>query len=318
MPLGVLDRRRDEIARAWLARSVREGALAEPGRREAKRMSEQVAELVSELAAWAEAGPFAEREREFPRAVAILRRIRPLGADPAGVADDLARLQSVMVQALAEVAREADAGTVLRFVDRLTRAVGDLVAEAVSVSVAERSRELEALAETDPLTGLVNVRGLRRELTRLVEIQERYGHPFGVLVLDLDGLKQVNDAFGHSAGDELLAAVAGVLRQATRSVDTVARMGGDEFCVLAPDQEAAGARSLGERLAVGVRALPRPLGTRIGASIGVAACPEHATDARTLLQLADAAMYQAKCTQDPVAVVGRVALERVASARRAS
>ena len=73
----------------------------------------------------------------------------------------------------------------------------------------------------------------------MLEMQKRYGHPFGVLLMDIDGLKRVNDSQGHQAGDRLLMQVAMALRRSIRSVDVAARLGGDEFCVLAPEQESA-------------------------------------------------------------------------------
>ena len=77
----------------------------------------------------------------------------------------------------------------------------------------------------------------------MLEIQKRYGHPFGVLLMDIDGLKRVNDSQGHQAGDRLLMQVAMALQRSIRSVDVAARLGGDEFCVLAPEQESDAARS---------------------------------------------------------------------------
>ena len=99
--------------------------------------------------------------------------------------------------------------------------------------MASRSRELESQANTDPLTGLGNLRALQRQLATLLDVRKRYQHPFAVLLMDIDGLKRINDSHGHPAGDRVLMQVGMSLRRSIRSVDTAARIGGDEFCVLA-------------------------------------------------------------------------------------
>ena len=119
---------------------------------------------------------------------------------------------------------------------------------------------------------------------------------------DIDGLKRVNDSFGHAAGDELLVGVAEAIRAATRSVDVSARIGGDEFCVLAPHQTAGRATVLGERLAAGIEAIEGADGSHVGVSIGVVACPEHASEPERLLELADVAMYAAKAGGERVKI----------------
>ena len=166
-----------------------------------------------------------------------------------------------------------------------------------------RSRELESQANTDPLTGLGNLRNLQTELGHMLEIQKRYGHPFGVLLMDIDGLKRVNDSQGHQVGDRLLMQVAMALRRSIRTVDVAARLGGDEFCVLAPEQESAAAARLGERLASAVfDEVSIPADPPVGLSIGVVSCPEHGEDAEALIDAADRAMYRAKAAGDNVAL----------------
>jgi diguanylate cyclase (GGDEF)-like protein len=95
-----------------------------------------------------------------------------------------------------------------------------------------RLRELELLAETDPLCQVLNRRGFDRELVRSLAHVERYGGSVGLIYVDLDGFKAVNDRLGHAAGDRLLAAAADVLLTELRASDTVARIGGDEFCAI--------------------------------------------------------------------------------------
>jgi diguanylate cyclase (GGDEF)-like protein len=133
-------------------------------------------------------------------------------------------------------------------------------------------------------------------------MQRRYGHPFAVLVVDIDGLKRINDAYGSAAGDRALVDVATALGEAVRTVDTPVRLEGDEFCVLLPNQTATRARALAERLAESIESVQGPGGQTLGVSVGVVSCPQHSTDPEELLALADAAMYRAKAAGESVAV----------------
>jgi two-component system, cell cycle response regulator len=173
---------------------------------------------------------------------------------------------------------------------------------ALSELVEARSRELESLADTDPLTGLFNVRYLRRHLAHLVGMQQRYGHPFALLLVDVDGLKRINVAYGEAVGDRALVSVGAAVRGTIRSIDTAVRLGGDEFCVLAPNQTAPRVRVLGERIADGIERLEPVEGTPVSVSVGVVSCPQHAVDAERLLELADEAMYRAKASGGRVAI----------------
>ena len=156
----------------------------------------------------------------------------------------------------------------------------------------------------DRLTGLYNLRHLERQLAQVSAVHERYGHPFSLLLLDVDGLKRVNDAHGHAAGDRLLKQVAAALERSLRSVDVAVRLGGDEFCVLAVDQTAELARVLALRVAEEVARLEAPDGMRPSVSIGVVSCPLHGRVPERLLELADEAMYRAKAAQVAVVVAG--------------
>ena len=147
----------------------------------------------------------------------------------------------------------------------------------------------------DPLTGLGNREKLRR-LARTALAAASAQRPAALLVLDLDGFKNVNDTFGHHAGDLLLAAVAREIEQTCHGSGTAIRLGGDEFAVLLPR---AGAERADEIAAALHEAVRRPVliddrPVVVGTSIGVAVAPGHGRDLSTLLQHADAAMYRAK------------------------
>lgn len=167
-----------------------------------------------------------------------------------------------------------------------------------SASVAaEESQHFEGLATRDPLTGLFNRREFRAALEREFASAGRSGAGFALLLVDLDGFKAVNDTFGHAAGDKVLCAVAARLLEHARAIDTVARVGGDEFVLICPGmtsrEDAAG---LSERL---IDALNRPIAVdgseaRIGASIGIVFCCDQIEGCDELIRMADRAMYAAK------------------------
>jgi diguanylate cyclase (GGDEF)-like protein len=147
------------------------------------------------------------------------------------------------------------------------------------------------------LTGLPNRLLFHDRLEQALLRARRFHHRVGVLVLDLDRVKEVNDSLGHAAGDELIAAVAGRLRQAVRQSDTAARIGGDEFAVALPELHAADDARIVVRRILAAVAAPLDVGgreLRPGTSIGVAIFPDHGDGATELLRDADVAMYQAK------------------------
>ncbi|HYF28730.1 MAG TPA: PAS domain S-box protein [Baekduia sp.] len=172
--------------------------------------------------------------------------------------------------------------------------------------ISERRRhedQLRHLAEHDPLTGLRNRRGLMEEIERRAATAARYGSAGALLVLDLDGFKQVNDTFGHQAGDALVVAVADALRRRVRRTDVVGRLGGDEFAVVVPHGGMEEARRLGEGLLAVVQARTAGSGVRVSASIG-AATFDQGRSGGEVLAVADLAMYRAKAAGGD-----RVALE---------
>ncbi len=112
----------------------------------------------------------------------------------------------------------------------------------------ERVDTLDRLAHQDTLIKLPNRRGFMRELERLVDRAKRYGHHAAMLFVDLDGLKMINDSFGHRAGDEALIAVAQLLTKGVRRSDVVARIGGDEFAILLENSTEQSAHETAARL----------------------------------------------------------------------
>jgi diguanylate cyclase (GGDEF)-like protein len=305
-PLARLDRSRDELAKAWLVRLIERASLEEISELPTDQIARELPELISDIVeqvASTNGDPYELTERQTQRAAALagLRSGRDTSA--ADVARDIAALQAVLVRALRDELAEKDPERFADAVERLADATGAVQAAAVEELVRTRSRELESQANTDPLTGLGNLRNLQSELAKMLEMQKRYGHPFGVLLMDIDGLKRVNDSQGHQAGDRLLMQVAMALQRSIRSVDVAARLGGDEFCVLAPEQGSAAAVLLAERLATAVaEEVSIPADPPVGLSIGVVSCPEHGEDAESLIDAADRAMYRAKAAGENVAI----------------
>jgi diguanylate cyclase (GGDEF)-like protein len=152
----------------------------------------------------------------------------------------------------------------------------------------------EEAAFTDHLTGLANRRRFERQLEREVARTRRYGHPFCLLVLDIDHFKQVNDTYGHEGGDEALRRFGHVLQTGTRGVDTAARIGGEEFGIILTETNFERGLEVAERLRKTVAEMDIPEAGRITVSIGLAEFSEPLRDGRELYASADAALYEAK------------------------
>jgi len=161
----------------------------------------------------------------------------------------------------------------------------------------EAEQRLSALALTDALTGLANRRHWREVADWNLEAARKAGRMVGVLFLDLDNFKQVNDGMGHAAGDQLLRGVAQRLRVAVRDSDLVARFGGDEFVVLMAELASRDDAAIVARKLIEAIGMPFELdgGTaRVGLSVGAAVFPGDGDDVRALLQAADSGLYAAK------------------------
>jgi diguanylate cyclase (GGDEF)-like protein len=305
-PLARLERSRDELAKAWLVRLIERASLEEIRDLPTERIARELPELISDVVQAVASNGKVEHEltpEQLGRASALAALREGRDASASELARDIASLQSVLVRAIHEELGDQDPEGFARAVERLAEAVGVVQAAAVEEHIRSRSRELEAEANTDPLTGLFNLRYLQRQTANVLDVHKRYQHPFALLIMDIDGLKRINDAYGHAAGDRLLMQVAVSIRRSVRSVDSPARLGGDEFCVLAPNQDASHGAALAERLAKAVQeGVATPDGTAVGISIGIVSCPEHGEEADVLMELADKAMYRAKASGETVAM----------------
>jgi diguanylate cyclase (GGDEF)-like protein len=176
------------------------------------------------------------------------------------------------------------------------RRIRESVTQAAPVLANLRNLAIaEVRAATDALTGLPNTRAVQDTIKRMVAQASRTISPLSAALLDLDHLKRINDAYGHSRGDEVLAAVAMVLRSSVRESDFVGRHGGEEFLLLLPDTGRDQAAIVAEKVRAAVAGLGlSEINQPVTASLGVAAVPDDAADADTLVRAADRALYAAK------------------------
>ena len=181
----------------------------------------------------------------------------------------------------------SDAERLMAEVDRLRSQVADL---------QERVEQLDHLAHQDTLVSLPNRRGFLRELERLVDRARRYGESSAMLYVDLDGLKMINDTFGHQAGDEALIQVAGMLSEGVRKSDCVARLGGDEFGILLERSDEGSSIETADRLVsliAGSEFCFQGTCLPLSVAVGVAVIePNDSPDA--VMARADLAMYRQK------------------------
>ncbi len=180
--------------------------------------------------------------------------------------------------------------------DHLLPALARLASVAVDHArlaslVAERSEWFERMSQSDPLTGLANQRTFARVLELELARAGRQGSEVSVALFDVDGFVETNRAGGHEAGDDVLRAVAAVLNESVRLVDTVARIGGDEFVLVAPG---SAGMTVARRVLAGVAALADTAGRTISVSAGIARFPADGTTSDELLQAAAAALEAAK------------------------
>ena len=195
--------------------------------------------------------------------------------------------------------------------DRLTRGSERSIEEVLKkldaddrgivLGALERAEKTEAelryLADHDSLTGLLDRRRFRAELDGYVSFSARYGGMGAVMIIDIDGLKAVNDSLGHHAGDNLIRQIAKIMRERVRTTDIVARLSGDELAVLMPQTDTEGALQLGEdlRAQVAENARPAPEAEPVTISVGITMFGSgHSGGPEAVLVAADQAMYQAK------------------------
>jgi diguanylate cyclase (GGDEF)-like protein/PAS domain S-box-containing protein len=219
----------------------------------------------------------------------------------AGLFDEARRLGGVKfegtVRSTANVTRWTE-GLLSSLVDAEGEANGFGIVLHDTTAQREHERLLVTLATTDPLTGLLNRRSFSDAAERELKRHVRYERPLSVIMIDIDHFKRVNDTYGHAVGDLVISAVVERCRRCVRDVDLVARLGGEEFAVLAPETSGANAAILAERLRAVACSAPvaTPAGlVEVTVSLGVASLRESGGDTLgAMLERADVGLYAAK------------------------
>jgi diguanylate cyclase (GGDEF)-like protein len=180
--------------------------------------------------------------------------------------------------------------------EQQTAALRDSVSQAAPILASLRDLALAQFrAATDGLTALPNQRAVKDTVKRMVAQTSRTLAPLSAIMFDLDHFKQINDSYGHSRGDDVLAAVGAVLAETVRASDFVGRNGGEEFIVLLPDTDTDAALVVAEKIRAAISDISvTGVARAITASLGVATMPHHASDGDQLVRAADRALYLAK------------------------
>ncbi len=232
---------------------------------------------------------------------------------------DRTPLSELGVLALGRIGSEAPPliATVLATLSDPKRGPGELAAAARRLAELFGEGETRTLTPTrtpggkaedvaggiqiDPVTGLPGAEQLDRCLTVLLAEQRRYGHPFALALVDVDGLGRINDAYGREAGDRMLAAVAAVVRRQLREVDFAFRLEDDELAIVAPHADATHLVAMARRIAGLIAESQDETGPRVAVAAGVVSCPADGLAAERLLESATEATYAAKASGAAVA-----------------
>lgn len=288
--ISVLEASTASLAEEWA--SLRPGGVRQAPAELRAALHAVVADLVSAL-----------REGRTYFAPHIEQRLRELGSryhregyDLQFALDEYSRFQGLLWRVLREHLREADA-PLIELMQRLAQLTNHLLFAMLTAYTEAAAAALAQQAAVDTLTNVYTRGHILERLTAEVERAKRYEHPFCVLLIDVDGLKAVNDAFGHLAGDDALRRVAGILRSASRRSDAIGRYGGDEFLAILPETPASGAVILASRLVRQVieARIPTIRDARfLSISIGIAQYPEAGGTPEEIIAAADQALYEAK------------------------
>jgi diguanylate cyclase (GGDEF)-like protein len=214
--------------------------------------------------------------------------------------EGLKSLSSVPIMAKDEILGVMCVGSYARrnFIERDVRLLETIANQTgMAIENAQLYENTVEISFKDELTGLYNRRYLMEQIEREFARASRRRIPLSLLMIDMDGLKGINDRFGHNEGSAFLKQLGAIIKANTRTSDVGARLGGDEFVLLSPDTDVTEAKEIGERLLAETRHYRRQIdGWDVGmsVSIGIATYPTHASDEDEIMSKADEAMYEAK------------------------
>jgi diguanylate cyclase (GGDEF)-like protein len=291
----------EQLAKEWLLRLIERTPLPEVGDLPVSWITSEAPALIADIIA-ALTDPSVATERELEPAerqrAAMLRSLREGPGASEQIPRDLAVLQALLVETIRREIPERSPGDFARAVERLAEVFGTIQGAVTRSLVEERG----GAAASDPLTGLPGPPQLEEWMRILLANQKRYDHGFALALVDIDGLARVNDAYGRSAGNRMVTAVAGVISRQVRATDQAFRLEQDEFAILAPHQEAAGMVPMAERIAGLVEGSQAAEGPQIAIAAGVVGCPADGDTVERLLESATEATYAAKASGQPVAM----------------
>jgi diguanylate cyclase (GGDEF)-like protein len=219
----------------------------------------------------------------------------------ADVAREVSSLQASLLAKLRAEIGDAEAAPFAEAAQRLAEEFGSVTATAVSAVCERQVAPPQPVPATDAHASLFHPGHMRRRLDQLIEANKRYGHPFALVVFDVEG-PGVREDGASNEGETMLAVVGAALRDSVRIVDETFPLEEDALCVLAPNQATLEGVQMAERLLRMLDELEAAGGLRITISAGVVACPEHGNDAEGLLKKADEAMWRARAVGQPVGV----------------
>jgi diguanylate cyclase (GGDEF)-like protein len=225
---------------------------------------------------------------------------RPVVFDEPGQVKGISSLKIVVLRAGERILGTLVAGAKRRgaFNDDVVRTLEVLAMQAAqSILRANLFEQTERMATTDGLTGLFNHRTFQARCEEALQLAARYQKKLSLALADIDHFKEVNDTYGHSAGDLVLKGVARILRQSARDTDVAARYGGEEFCLIMPETDTAGAKVIAERIRKQIEeaVFETELGpVKVTLSLGIATFPDAGTDKQTIIDKADHCLYFAK------------------------
>lgn len=291
-----LSQHQDDVIRNWLGAEIKSLDLASLRAFPTKELAAGLPELVAAMACLiCDPSEDLSRNPGLRQASDHIATLRKQRADPGKLIEDYMLLKAEVVEAAWRRLRTSDK-VALVISRRLDDGFVQILKTGFGAFIESHSQDLQQQANTDSLTGLYNGRFFRRQLHQNLEMYKRYHIPFSLLMIDLDHLKQLNDARGHQAGDAALKHIASILSKEKRETDIAVRYGGDEFFVLMPGVLTDDAERLARRISGRTKELNLRSGGRemTGVSIGIVACPTDGTDVGALREKADRALYLAK------------------------